>query len=84
MDIIIPRAAQEQIEDLTNTKLVENLNLQVIHVESQSKEAGERALHKLDVLQKSFVSWHDISISCKKLTFEGHRASHGNTPCLLW
>ena len=83
MNLIIPRARQEQIEALTDTKLIEDLNLQVIHVGSQSKEAGERALHKLDVLRKSFVSWHKISISREILTFGGHRATHRNTPCLL-
>ena len=80
MDEIIPKSAQVQIEELTETKLVEDLNLQLIRIGSASSEAGERALHKLDILRKSFVSLRGTSIDYEKLTFEGHCATHSDTP----
>lgn len=56
---MLPKETQEQIEQLTGTKLVEDLNGQIIDITSPTEEAGERALRKLEILRRSYVSAQD-------------------------
>jgi len=56
MDAIIPKYVQLEIEAITSTRLLEDLNKQVIHVHAQSQEDCDKAIHKLDVLRKYHVS----------------------------
>jgi hypothetical protein len=56
MEKIIPWDAQKNIMFLTGTKLLLDLNRQIIHVTASSQEACDLATHKLDILRKYHVS----------------------------
>jgi hypothetical protein len=56
MDAIIPKHVQLEIEAITCTRLLEDLNKQVIQVHAQSQEDCDKAIRKLDVLRKYHVS----------------------------
>jgi hypothetical protein len=56
LDAIIPKHVQLEVEAITRTKLLEDLNKQVIQVHAQSQEDCDKAIHKLDILRKYHVS----------------------------
>jgi hypothetical protein len=71
MDMIIPKRVQLEIEAITCTRLLEDLNSQIIQVHAQSQEDCDKAIHKLDVLRKYHVSPLGTKDSLLPLTLEG-------------
>ena len=80
MDTIIPKHVQLEIEAVTCTKLVEDLNNQVIQVHAQSQEDCDKAIYKLDILRKYHVSPLGTKDSLLPLTPEGSRTSSYQPP----
>ena len=56
LEEIIPRDAQEKIASLTGCKVVASLSQPIIYIGGVSAESCSRALHKLGIIYKYFVS----------------------------
>ncbi len=82
MEKIIPKHVQLGIEMITGTRLVEDLNSQVIHVRAQCQEDCNKAVHKLDILRKYHVSIIGVIDGLLPLTSEGSCTSSHQPPLL--